>query len=278
MVESIKELRKICYKDSSKKRPLYMELFTMKVSIYVTKLLLYTPMHADQVSMLMILLMFIGSGMIAFGSMWAMFIGITLIHFTVVLDNVNGEVARYYKEGSLIGSFLEEVYHVLSIPFIYFSFGFGIFMQTGIKSAIIFGFLCSMFATPVILNSIKIAVVKKGLDRLKEKSGMLPKKYTLMNEKISIEGGSTETGKNLYSMYESIKELWGFPANIMHIQIILAIEFLNYHYSFMPPFLLSFIYLAVYGTISVLRQLISFIVHYRGKTIFHYYNALFGRK
>ncbi|MBW2976322.1 hypothetical protein KY347_02645 [Candidatus Woesearchaeota archaeon] len=278
MVEPIKELRKICYKGVTKKRPLYMELFTMKISVYVTKLFLYTPIHADQVSILMLLLMLFGSGMMAFGSVWTMFAGITLIHFTVVLDNVNGEVARYYKEGSLIGSFLEEVYHVLSIPFIFFSFGFGIFMHTGIKAAIISGFLCSVFSSPVILNAVKIAVVKKGLDRLKSEKGMLPKKYTLLNEKINIEGGSTESGKKLYALYEKIKELWGFPANIAHIQIIIAIELFNRYFNFMPPFLLSLVYIIIYGAVSVLRQFMSFVVHYRGKTIFHYYNALFGKK
>lgn len=278
MVESIKELRNICYKNSSKKRPLYMELFTMKISIYVTKLFLYTPIHADQVSMLMLLLVLVGSGMIAFGPMWAMFIGITLIHFTVVLDNVNGEVARYRKEGSLIGSFLEETYHVLAAPFIFFSLGYGIFNQTGFKTAIIFGFLCSVFASPIILNAIKIAVVKKGLDRLKEKKGMLPKKYTMLKEDVDIEGGSTRFGRKLYSLYETIKELWGFPAYIGHIQLIITIELLNYYFNFMPPYLLSLIYVIIYGTVSVFRQFISFIVHYKGKTIFHYYNALFGNK
>ena len=61
MVESIKELRKICYANSKSKRPLYMELVTMKFSIYVTKLLLYTPIHADQVTILMMLLAIFGS-------------------------------------------------------------------------------------------------------------------------------------------------------------------------------------------------------------------------
>jgi hypothetical protein len=278
MVESIKELRKICYEGSAKKRPLYMELFTMKISIYVTKLFLYTPIHADQVSMLMILLAIFGSGLIAFGSVWAMFIGITIIHFTVILDNVNGEVARYYKEGSLIGSFLEETYHVLSTPFIFFAFGYGIFNQTGIKYALIFGFLCSVFAHPIILNAIKIAVVKKGMDRLKEKKGMLPKKYTMLKEDINVEGGGTKTGRELYSLYETIKELWGFPAYVGHMQLILTIELLNYYLKFMPPFILSLAYIIIYGSVSVLRQFASFIVHYKGRTIFHYYNALFGKK
>ena len=277
MAESISELRKICYKGSNKKRPLYMEMFTMKLSIYVTKLFLYTPIHADQVSMLMILLAIIGSGMLAFGSIWIMFIGITLIHFSVVLDNVNGEVARYRNEGSLMGSFLEELYHTLSTPFIFFSLGYGIFSHTGINLAIIFGFLCSVFASPIVLTSIKTAVVKKGMERLESKKGMLPKKYTMLKSEINVKGGGTKIGKKLYSAYDIIKEVWGFPFNILHIQLIITIELLNYYSRFMPPFLLPLAYIIIYGSVSTIRQILSFIVHYKGRTIFHYYNALFGR-
>jgi phosphatidylglycerophosphate synthase len=277
MVESIEELRKICYKNSSRKRPLYMELVTMKISIYVTKLFLYTPIHADQVTMLMVLLVIFGSGMMAFGSIWIMFIGITLIHFTVILDNVNGEVARYKKQGSLMGSFLEDFYHILSTPFIFFSFGYGVFSKTGMESALVFGFLCSVFASPVVIIAVKTAVVKKGLDRLESKKKMLPEKYTMLKGEINVRGGSTKVGKKMYELYDIIKELWGFPFNIVHIHIIITIELLNRYYAFMPPFMLSLIYLMIYGSVSVLKQLASFIVHYKGRTVFHYYNALFRK-
>ena len=278
MVESIRELRKICYRNSDKKRPLYMEMFTMKISIYVTKLLLYMPIHADQVTISMVLLAIIGSGMMAFGSILAMFIGITLIHFTVILDNVNGEIARYRKEGSLTGTFLEEFYHTVSIPFIFFSLGYGVFSHTGAKSTIIFGFLAAIFASPIVITSIKTAVVKKGIDRLESKKGMLPKKYTMLNSEINVKGGSTKTGRELYSLYGKLREIWGFPLNILHIQVILALELMNYYLSFMPAFLLPLAYIIIYGSVSVIRQIISFIVHYNGKTVFHYYNALFNKK
>ena len=106
MVESIKQLRQICYKGSTRRRPLYMEFFTMKISIYITKLLIYTHVRANHVTIMMVLLVFLGSGMMAFGSIWAMFFGITLIHLTIFLDNVDGEISRYYKEGGLTGIFL----------------------------------------------------------------------------------------------------------------------------------------------------------------------------
>jgi len=278
MVESIKELRKICYAGSKDKRPLYMELVTMKISIYVTKLLLYTPIHANQVTILTILFIILGSGMMISGSLWIMFIGITLIHLTIILDNVDGEIARYRKEASLTGLFIDEFYHTITIPLVFFSFSYGIFLNTEWKSTIIFGFLCAIFAAPIVLNSIKTAVIKKELDRLKSKEGMLPKKYILLKEKINLKGGSTKLGSKLYSTFDVIKEFLRFPFNIAHIHIILIIELINNYYNFMPEFLLSSIYLIVYGSISVLVQLISFIVHYKGRTIFHYYNALFNKK
>ena len=278
MVESVRELRKICYKGSGKKRPLYMELVTMKISIYITKLFLYTGIHADQVTMLMLLLVLAGSGMMAFGPIWLMFAGITLIHFTIVLDNVNGEVARYKKQGSLMGSFLEEFYHLFSTPLIFFSFGYGIFRHTGSEIALIFGFLCAVFASPIVIIAVKTAVVKKGIDRMESRKKMLPEKYTMLNEEINIKGGSTKLGAKLYSSYDIIREFMNFPFNIVHIQIIAAMELLNHYYSFMPPYILSLLYLIIYGSLSALRQFASFIVHYKGRTVFHYYNALFGKK
>ena len=69
MVESVKELREIC--GSKKKQPLYMELVSMRISIYITKLLLYTGISADYVTMAMIILIIIGSIFMTFGNLLA---------------------------------------------------------------------------------------------------------------------------------------------------------------------------------------------------------------
>lgn len=275
MVESVKELRKICYSGPHKKRPLYMEWFTMKISIYVTKLLLYTPIRADQVTMGMILLAIIGAVMMGFGNLWLMFIGISIIHFTVILDNVNGEVARYYKEGNIIGTFMEETFHVVSAPLIFFSLGYGVFLKTGFPSAVVFGFLAAIFSSPVILTAINAAVVKKGVDSFVNKKPM--KEYPVKGA-IDVEGGSTEAGRKLYQWYDYVREFWGAPFNIVHIHVLVILELVYAYYSVLPSHLVLYWYLAVYGTASVIRQLASFIVHYRGKTVYHYYNALYGKR
>lgn len=251
-----------------------MELVTMKASIYVTKLLLYTPIHADQVTISMVILVILGSIMMSFGALWFIFAGIVIIHFTVVLDNVNGEIARYRKEGNMIGTFLEELYHQISIPFIFFFLGYGIFAQTGLRSALIFGFLASVFSKSIILSVIKEGVIKKGFDYL----GKKPKTMMPIGDKINIKGGSTNIGRKLYKTYDYIRDFWVFPANIIHINIIAAIELVNLYYNFMPSYLLLYFYLSFYAAASVIIQLTSFIVNYKGKTIYHYYKTLFERK
>src|SRR3989344_3101054 len=187
MVESIKELRKICYANSKSKRPLYMELVTMKFSIYVTKLLLYTPIHADQVTILMMLLAIFGSILLAFGTLKLMLVGILLIHLTIVLDNVNGEIARYRKEGSMTGSFLEFLYHEITATLIFFSLSYGIFLQTGYKSILIFGFLASFFSKSVVLSIIQLAALKNALRDDIHKRKEKVKKYISLIGKANVE-------------------------------------------------------------------------------------------
>ena len=280
MVESVKDLKEICYKESKGRRPLYMEWVTMKISIYVTKLILYTPIGADQVTIVMVLLAILGSIFMGFGTLKLILIGILIIHFTVILDNVNGEVARYRKEGSMTGTFLEQYYHELSVPLIFFSLGFGIFLQTGYKSAVLFGFLCGIFSRSTVLSALKSAVVKNAIrDRKNNKvDEKLKKYYSITGKSPNVEGGSTETGAKLYHTYDFIREFWSAPFNIVHINILVVLEILNKHYwNVLPQYSMIYWYLAVYGSISVLIQIISFIVHYKGNIIYHYYVAMLGK-
>ena len=270
MVESIKELRKIC---QSKKQPLYMQLVSMKFSIYITKLLLYTRISADYVTVLMMVLIIAGSIFMAFGGLWMIFIGILMIHFTIILDNVNGEVARYNKEDGIIGTFLEQVYHSLAIPLIFFSLAYGTFIRTNSAAILIFGFLAAIFGRPIVLDSIKNTVIEERLSEVK--SGKKAKLSLI--RKPDIKGGSTKIGKGLYSAYDIVREFWVFPANIVHITVLSAIELVNLQQSFFTPYLLLSLYIIIYGSASALVQLMAFIVNYKGHTADHYYKELFRK-
>lgn len=278
MVESAKELREICYANSKGKRPLYMELFTMKVSIYVTKLLLYTPIRADQVTISMMLISIIGSALLATGILKYMLIGILIIHFTIILDNVNGEIARYRKEGNMTGTFLEFFYHEITATLLFFSAAYGVFLQTGSKSVLIFGFLASSFSKSAVLSIIQLAALKNALRDDWKKRAEKTKKSLALIGKANLEGGSTKTGAKLYKTYAYLKEFWGHPFNIVHVNIIVILELINSYYNIMPQYSMLYWYLVIYGSASVIIQILSFIVHYKGKTVYHYYLALFGKR
>ncbi|HLC50093.1 MAG TPA: hypothetical protein VJI97_01575 [Candidatus Nanoarchaeia archaeon] len=269
-MESIKELRQIC---QTKKQPMYMQLVSTRISIYVTKLYLYTGLSADYVTIFMMLLVIAGSIIMATGSLWNILIGILLIHFTIILDNVNGEVARYNREDGLIGTFLEQVYHNLAVPLLFFSVSFGVFSATGIKSVLVFGFLASIFGMPIILKSIKDAVIDERLSEIKK--GKHPKKISLKS--ANIQGGSSLSGSMLYYVYEKFRAVWVYPANIVHITVLAIIEILNIKRGYFPQYSLFVYYILAYGFVSAIVQSTAFIVNYRGKTIDHYYKELFGK-
>lgn len=272
MVESIRELREIC--GSKKKQPLYMELVSMKISIYITKLLLYTKISADYVTMSMIVLLIIGSIFMAFGSLWSILVGILIIHFTIILDNVNGEVARYWKEDGLIGTFLEQVYHNIAVPLVFFMLAFGVFLRTGYAPILIFGFLCAVFGKPIILNSIKDAVIDERSNEIKTGK----KVNAHVAGKLNMKGGNTEIGGRLYRAYDTVREFSVYPANIVHITLLSIVEIVNLKYRVISPYTFFSIYIVVYGFASLIIQFTAFIVNYKGKTVDHYYEALFKKK
>ena len=246
----------------------------MKISMYITKLLLYTKISADYVTISMIVLFILGSVFLALGELWMILIGILIMHFTIILDNVNGEVARYWKEDGIIGTFLEQVYHNLAVPLVFFTLSYGIFLKTNVYSILVFGFLAAVLGKPIVLSSIKDAVVEERLSEVR--SGKKVKLSSI--SKTNIKGGTAKTGRKLYDAYDIIRDFWVYPANIVHITILAIVEIVNMQQGFFPQYMLLSLYLIIYGIISVLIQVTAFIVNYKGKTVEHYYKELFERK
>ena len=114
MVESISELRKICQKQVPD--PDFRRRVTRYFSIYLTKLLLYTPITANQVSFLTIIISIMSGFFFALGNYSYSLIGIFLMQLALILDANDGEIARYRKSASLNGQFVDIVSHSIAIP------------------------------------------------------------------------------------------------------------------------------------------------------------------
>jgi len=109
MVESVKELKKICSKKSEPvvhpsiflKKPLFY--IYRGGSFYFTKILLYFPINANQVSILGVEIGLIASIFFIFDNPLYFSLGGVLLFFHAMADYCDGEVARYYNRSMVRG-------------------------------------------------------------------------------------------------------------------------------------------------------------------------------
>jgi hypothetical protein len=104
-VATIAELRRTIQKRTGN---LYDTLFTRRVSIYLTAALAPTGITANQVSVLAALVGAAACALVAFGTPPMQIAGALMIHLHLVLDSVDGELARLRKTFTLRGLFIED--------------------------------------------------------------------------------------------------------------------------------------------------------------------------
>jgi hypothetical protein len=126
-VETIKELRKICQRPDCTQR---------SVSIYFTKLLLYTKISPNQVTFIDDIFGISGAFLFFVSSNWAFVIGGILLQFFEIFDCVDGEIARYLKVKGVLNrsiaeenrtEFLQDIIHPILHPLMFLGLGFGLF-------------------------------------------------------------------------------------------------------------------------------------------------------
>lgn len=120
---SIKRMRVICQREKLRKTNDLTRKHRM-VSIYATWLLVRTPITADQVT-----IGSIGTGVLAalllgLPGLAAGLAGCVLLYVSFLLDQVDGEVARYRRKSSLRGVYLDEIRHLVVYSAPVFALGF----------------------------------------------------------------------------------------------------------------------------------------------------------
>lgn len=240
-------------------------------SIYITWLLLYTPITANQVTFLMLVLGIAGSAFLFSGFFVA---GLLILHFAVVLDNVDGEIARFKNQRSMMGKYLDVVYHVTVSPLMLFGFAYGIYNLHPSKYLIIFGFLAAMFSKSVILPAIFDVLVTM---RMKGAHPPLQTK-TDGKEVREIEGQAENYKSPLLKVYSMVKDFWEHPFNLIALTILYIWEVYNLKYLYISAYSATVAFFVLYAAFVTLNQTASFILHARKNSIESFYVFLFGRK
>jgi len=169
-MESIKNLRKICQPQGE--HPVYKACRV--VSIYFTKVFLLVGLTPNIITALGLVLGIIGG--VFFIKQYFLWGIISFILFRI-LDNVDGEVARYRKMSSSFGAWLDTLSGHLLYPYFFFSLGLGLYLESGLFWHLFWGSLAAIVklierSAPKVPDKgekeqLKTAK-KKGLTALKE--------------------------------------------------------------------------------------------------------------
>ena len=146
-MESIKELRRICQDtrdDVLYQRNWFDRNLTRRISIYFTKVFLKMGISANQATAVDLLIGLAAGALLVSPKPGHWLIGIFLFYAYFVFDCVDGEIARYRKTASPVGSYLDGGLGTLMWPYILACMTFGISNALQDNTVFIFGFLAAI--------------------------------------------------------------------------------------------------------------------------------------
>ena len=141
-MESIKVLREICQLPRRHVDNWHMRNIARKPSIYITWVLLHTPLTATGATFLFLLTGFMAVLVFMKGTILSFFAGCLLLQFWYIMDMVDGEIARYKKQTSFTGVYFDSLTHYVIHPFVFVGIGLGLYS----KDPSLYILLCSVLA------------------------------------------------------------------------------------------------------------------------------------
>jgi phosphatidylglycerophosphate synthase len=285
MVESIKELREICEKDTKGKDRPISEVMPRFLAIYITWVLLHTGITANQVTLLGFLIAVAGGIMFILGGKWLIVIGALLLIVNFLLDYVDGEVARYRGKASMTGAYISRLlgHHILE-SYIFATLPFGVYSALHDVKVFAFGLVAAISVLLIrltVFNSYA-GVVEAGLS-LRRGSGL--KKY--LSPENSVESGDnglstpvehvssfiTSRSPFLYTLFENLlspgKELMLLTAGILDV-VLNPVTVGRFTFDFV------YLYLILWAILTMLAWITLATITIKRRTPETLFNQLFG--
>jgi phosphatidylglycerophosphate synthase len=227
------------------------------VSVYFTWLLLNTGFSPNQVTVLHMIVGMVGSVLLGFPDLLVRLVGVFTLYMSFVLDNVDGEVARYRGQVSITGRYLDLIAHTVVIMFMFLGFSFGAYFDSGRIEMIVLGFLAGFFSLRfdvLAMYAEAASVYGTNLDRDYDYYGGLEE--TLGEEGPAELVHISKRSKNAIKRF--IFAIFAFPGNLNVIALVLATEFVLRHLraeTLMGR--LSVLTLLLYGVLMPIRRALT---------------------
>ena len=219
---SIEELRKICQPEDIDQTPLARTY--RSISVYITKLLLYTPITPNQITLLGALIYIGGAALFISGSPLMIIIGGLVVRAAILLDYVDGNVARYRGISSPEGAFLDKLSDCVPQIFLFIFLSFGVYQNY--PHILVFAIGC-IAVMSIVLKTLTGLCQDSTLLKMVLKQGLQIRHQT-------SKGMDSCSSSFLRYPYHTVDLFivaavidlvlaWGFPSVIMPFSIVLAV-------------------------------------------------------
>lgn len=227
----ISELRQSIQPDPKKETVWYAKYVIRKISIYFTWVLLHTPMSANQATVIQAVLGIAGAVLLAFGGFRWCLPALLLIQLGYVFDCVDGEIARYRKNPTVNGIFLDSLNHALVIPAMFL--GLSVFSYYLVKDFWVL--LVGSVLVILSANPVKKAVLSTLFYMLERREN--PKyKYDNLVQDVGADkqpapdesaGRNQQNIKSFKDIFLAIaKDISEYPTSMNIITLIVVADFL----------------------------------------------------
>ena len=189
-------------------------------------------------------------------------IGSFILLLWMILDRVDGEIARFKKEKSLTGSFLEVTFDFTIIPLIFISLSFMVYRETLLNLAYIIGMIDSF--------SILIIVMIARNNVCSQTSYAREYDLALLDfdrDETAKEHGINNTWRRVFLAVDRFftRILWGsetiswsvFILSIIELLFHPVIKFMNLNLNYMFCFITVYL---VYIPVSIVYMIMNFYI------------------
>ncbi len=274
----ISELRASIQPDPKKETVWYAKYIIRKISIYITWLLLHTPLSANQATVIQALLGIAGAALLAFGGFKWSILALALIQLGYVFDCVDGEIARYRKKSSVNGIFLDSLNHALVIPTMFLGLSiFAYYLVDETWVLLVGAVLAIISGNPVkkgILSTISYMMERRDNPKYKYEN-LVQNVGQDENQDVIESADYTPKKSGLGSLLAIAKDISEYPTSMNIITVVVILDLIiNTYYSwgyhplslylmvFYTAFLLlkeAFFLRKVYSNRRIEKKFISFI-------------------
>jgi len=224
VTEDIRELRRICQFPRREYDTWHGVHICRKVSIYITRVILFLGVPADIVTVVFFLTGILACFFFILGTDYWFLIGVLTMQAWYLMDHVDGEVARYRKATTITGMYFDKVVHFVVSSGIFFSLGWGVYKDIEIVHIIALGFIAA------ISNVLILASEDLRDSSILQRAAIRKRNISFSGSQIIEEEQSVRKKNVIKWLFSLFHKLCTFPTVANIITLAVAVKIMNVKY------------------------------------------------